>query len=834
MNVREQIMDFMREAAYKPMDIFQLGNIFGLTRDDVQSLKKILKTMEKEGIIIKNRAGKYGLTDRMGLIKGKFQGHQRGYGFVLPYEDIPDIFIPANNVNGAMNGDIVIAKILKENVEKRKSEGEIVRILERANKTMVGVYEDSRNFGFVVADDKRINDDIFIPKAEKNGAKTGDVVMVEITMWPESRRSPEGKVIEVLGKKGEKGIDILSIIRKYRLPEEFPEKVESFTESIPEEIPESEFKRRRDLTKLRMVTIDGEDAKDLDDAVSIEKLANGNFKLGVHIADVSHYVRENNPLDKEALKRGTSVYLIDRVIPMLPKKLSNGMCSLNPRVDRLALSCFMEVDRSGKVLTHEIVESVIRTSERMTYTDVTKILRDADEQLKKRYDYLVEDFKMMEELCEILNKKRMARGAIDFDFEESKIILNEFGKPIDIRPYERAIANRIIEEFMLICNETVAEHMFWANIPFVYRVHEEPNSEKLAHFYEFIHNLGYTVKHTKEVHPRNLQEILEKVQGKKEETVVSTLLLRSMMQARYSPESLGHFGLAARYYSHFTSPIRRYPDLMIHRIIKEFINGAMTEERVKKLPAIVEYASIQSSETERTAQEAEREVDDLKKAEYMSERIGQIFEGIISSVTSFGFFVELPNTIEGLVHISNLGDDYYFYDERHLYIIGERTKKIFRLGDEVKVKVSKVDIDNREIHFELAEDDQGEDTENFQVEPFEEEQRKKFDGYKILSVEEFEKGLEEDIDDIDLVGDLDAEEELGEDEDDTYKEDFSKYVDEEDIIAAPIKSEENQNRQKGKTLEDFHEEYSEEMSFDFDSKYIVYRNDETNKEDKLD
>ena len=810
----------MREPAYKPMDIFQLTNIFGLGREESESLKKILKSMEKEGIIIRNRAGKYGLTDRMGLIKGRFQGHQKGFGFVIAYEDIPDIFIPANNVNGAMNGDIVIAKVLKENLEKKKSEGEIVRILERANKTIVGVYEDSRNFGFVVADDKRINDDIFIPKGEKNGAKTGDVVMVEITMWPESRRSPEGKVIEVLGKKGEKGIDILSIIRKYRLPEEFPEKVETFTESIPEEIPESEYSRGRDLTKLRMVTIDGEDAKDLDDAVSIEKLPNGNFKLGVHIADVSHYVRENNPLDKEALKRGTSVYLIDRVIPMLPKKLSNGMCSLNPRVDRLALSCFMDIDHNGKVLTHEIVESVIRTSERMTYTDVTKILRDDDEELKKRYDYLVDDFKNMEALCEILNKKRMARGAIDFDFEESKIILNEFGKPIDVRPYERAIANRIIEEFMLICNETVAEHIFWANIPFVYRVHEEPNSEKLSHFYEFIHNLGYTVKHTKEVHPRNLQEILEKVQGKKEETVVSTLLLRSMMQARYSPESLGHFGLAARYYCHFTSPIRRYPDLIIHRIIKEYITGAMSEARVKKLPAIVEYASIQSSETERIAQEAEREVDDLKKAEYMSDRVGQVFEGMISSVTSFGFFVELPNTIEGLVHISNLGDDYYFYDERHLYIIGERTKKIYRLGDDIKVKVSKVDIDNREIHFELAEIEQDEEVNAFDFEVSEEEPKKTFGNYKILSVEEFEREFENDIDDIGLVGDIDPEEEL-EVEGDPYKEDYSKYIDEED-------------ERIEKPVEGFNEGYSEEMSFDFDSKYVKYRKDESNKEDKLD
>ena len=451
-----------------------------------------------------------------------------------------------------------------------------------------------------------------------------------------------------------------------------------------------------------MVTIDGEDAKDLDDAVSIEKLDNGKYKLGVHIADVSHYVREKNPLDKEALKRATSVYLIDRVIPMLPKKLSNGICSLNPKVDRLALSCFMTIDNKGKVCDHEIAETVIRTSERMTYTDVTKILKDNDEELIKKYDYLVDDFKTMEELCLILRDKRMRRGAIDFEFEESKIILNQNGKPIDIKPYEREIANRIIEEFMLVCNETIAEHMFWTNLPFVYRVHENPDEEKLDRFREFVYNLGYTMKATQDIHPRILQEVLEKVKGKKEETVVSTLLLRSMMKAKYTPECTSHFGLAARYYCHFTSPIRRYPDLQIHRIIKEHINGKIDDKRSQRLAAIVEIAAKQSSEMERLAEEAEREVDDLKKAEYMMDRIGEEFEGIISSVTSFGIFVELPNTIEGLVHITDLDDDYYIYDEQHLLLLGQRTKNVYRLGDEVKVRCSRVDIDNREIFFDIV------------------------------------------------------------------------------------------------------------------------------------
>ncbi|NSJ92233.1 ribonuclease R, partial [Coprococcus sp. MSK.21.13] len=591
----------------------------------------------------------------------------------------------------------------KEIKEGKRSEGEVIRILDRVNKTVIGSFEDSKNFGFVVPDEKRIYQDIYIPKGNTMGAHSGDIVIAEITKWPEKRRSPEGKIVEILGKKGEKGIDILTIIKKYNLPEEFPEKVQKYTENIPDEIKEEEYNNRMDLRDKKIITIDGEDAKDLDDAISIEKLPNGNFYLGVHIADVSHYVKEKNPLDKEALKRGTSVYLVDRVIPMLPKKLSNGICSLNPKVDRLTLSCFMEIDKTGKVLNHKVVESVINSSERMTYTDVNKILKDNDQQLIKKYDYLMENFKLMEELCKILYKKRINRGAIDFDFEECKIILDEEGKPVEIKPYEREIGNRIIEEFMLVCNETIAEYMFWANIPFVYRIHEEPDSEKLQHFNEFVYNLGYSIKYSKEIHPKALQEVVEKVKGKKEETVINTLLLRSLKQAKYSPECVGHFGLAARYYCHFTSPIRRYPDLIIHRIIKEYIKGRTTEKRIKKLEGEVAYASVQSSEMERLAEEAEREVDDLKKAEYMSERIGEVYDGIISSVTAFGLFVELPNTVEGLVHISTLLDDYYVYDERGLRLIGEKTKKIYRLGDEVKIKVDKVDLDSYEVYFALIE-----------------------------------------------------------------------------------------------------------------------------------
>ncbi|QGU96033.1 ribonuclease R [Clostridium bovifaecis] len=733
MNIKKVLLDFMREQAYKPMDIQELGKVFGISKNEMKAFKDILKTMEREGSIVKNQTNHYGLPEKMGLVVGRLQGHQKGFGFVIPDDESPDVFVISTSMNGAMHGDKVVAQVLKVQNKGKKREGEIVKVIERANQKIIGVYEASKNFGFVVPEEKRISQDIFIAKEDVNGAASGDVVIVEITDWPEKRRNPEGKIVEILGKKGERGIDILTIIKKYKLPEEFPAKVQSYAFNIPEEIPEEEYKSREDLRGIKMVTIDGEDAKDLDDAVSIERLPNGNYYLGVHIADVSHYVKEKNPLDKEALKRATSVYLLTKVIPMLPKELSNGICSLNPQVDRLAMTCFMEINDQGKVVDYRITKSVIKTNERMTYTNVTKILKDHDEELMKRYDYLIDDFKMMEELCEILYKKRLRRGAIDFDFEESKIILDDNDKPVDIRPYEREVANRIIEEFMLIANETVAEHMFWTKLPFVYRVHEDPDEEKLQRFREFAYNLGYFVKASNDIHPKALQQIIEAVKGKKEETVVNTLLLRSLKQARYAPECVGHFGLAAKYYCHFTSPIRRYPDLIIHRIIKESLYGNINEDRFRQLEKAVDYASTQSSDMERLAMEAEREVDDLKKAEYMSGKIGEEYEGIVSSVTNFGMFIELPNTVEGLVHISNMDDDYYVYDEVHLCLIGERTKNRYRLGDEVKVKVAKVDMGSYEIYFDLVKDEKAEDEDNLPKIPIGK-----------LSEEEIQQSLEEE------------------------------------------------------------------------------------------
>ena len=703
---RERVLAFMREEAYNPMTDHELAVIFNLKENDIGSFYTVLDDMEKKGEIIKTKKNRYAAPERMNLMVGKLQMHTKGFGFILSeLEGYADVFIPATDMNGAMHNDRVIGRITRKSADGKKSEGEIIRIIARANDEIVGTYEGSKNFGFVVADDQRINMDIYIPKSEVNGAKEGFKVIAKITKWPEPRRNPEGTIIEVLGHKDDVGTDIISIIKKHKLPEEFPKKVEEAAAAIEETIQDEEIGRRRDLRDERIVTIDGADAKDLDDAVSVKKLDNGNYLLGVHIADVTHYVKEMSPLDKEALKRATSVYLVDRVIPMLPKKLSNGVCSLHPKVNRLTLSVNMEIDKKGKVVKHDIYESIIKTSERMTYTDVSDILENKDDEaLQKKYDYLIEDFKIMEELALILRKRRDARGSIDFDFDESKIILDENGRPVEIKKAERRIANKIIEEFMLLCNETVAEHYHLADTPFVYRIHEDPDSEKIEAFNKFIHNFGYHLKGiTNEVHPTALQDLVKKVEGKKEEKIINTLMLRALKKARYSPDNSGHFGLAAHNYCHFTSPIRRYPDLQIHRIIKESLQGKIAGKRIKKLKEIVATAALISSEREKLAMEAERETDDLKKAEYMTYHIGEEFDGIISSVMSFGMFVELENTIEGLVRISSLVDDYYIFDADNYLFRGDRTKKTFRIGDPVRIKVIKADISQKQIDFMLIQ-----------------------------------------------------------------------------------------------------------------------------------
>jgi ribonuclease R len=707
---KERIVAFMKEDAYKPLLFKELAAVLDVPKDDFEEFKSIIEDLENEGKIFKTHKDRYGVPERMNLIVGRMQGNERGFGFVIPDDhDTGDVFISADDLNGAMHNDRVIARVNKKLVTDKRAEGEVLRILQRANSTIVGTFENSKYFGFVVPDNKRISSDIFIPKDEFNKAKPGQKVIAEIIKWPEKRRNAEGKIVEIIGDKDEPGADILSIIRTYNLNEEFPEDVVKQAEAVSDTVTEDMIGDRRDLRQLRMVTIDSEDARDLDDAVSLEFLPDGKYRLGVHIADVSHYVTEGSPLDKEAIKRGTSVYLVDRVIPMLPRKLSNGICSLNPKVDRLAFTVMMDIDSTGKVVAHEIFDSVININERMTYKNVYKILVENDEDLIKQYDYLVDDFKNMEKLAMILRQKRFSRGAIDFDFEEAKIILDEKGKPVDVKRYEITIANKIIEEFMLACNETVAEHFYWANVPFVYRVHEDPDTDKIATFAEFVHNLGYTLKGINKIHPKALQELLSKVKGTREERIISTVMLRSLSKARYSNQSLGHFGLAAKYYSHFTSPIRRYPDLIIHRIMKEFLKGRMNEARIEQLNDTLPDTSRLCSERERAAEEAERETEDLKKVEYMKAHEGEIFEGVIANVTNFGMFIEMENTIEGLVRMSNMEDDYYIYNEKQFCLVGERTRKTYRIGDVVRVKLAKADIATRKIDFVLVENENAEE-----------------------------------------------------------------------------------------------------------------------------
>lgn len=712
---KQLLLDFMQNKDYNPLKIKELSIILQVPNKERMILEQALNELIDEGKVIKTKRGKYAIPESLNMVIGKFQGNAKGYGFlILDEADAKDIFIPSEGLNGAMHKDRVLCKITKPAINGKRAEGEVVQIIERGSDKIVGTYEQSKFFGFVIPDDKNFAKDIFIPKGDNLGAVTGHKVVVKITDWGKDRRNPEGEVIEILGHINDPKTDILAIIRQFDMSTDFPEEVMEQINSVPEEVEEEASKNREDLRSIRMVTIDGEDAKDLDDAISLEKLPNGLYRLGVHIADVTHYVKENTPLDNEALNRATSVYLVDRVIPMLPHKLSNGICSLNAGVDRLALSCIMDIDKNGIVQAHRISETLINIDERMTYTNVKKILVDQDTELMDKYKDYIDFFKLMEELCIILGNKRDKRGAIDFDFEEAKIILDKEGHPIDIRVYERNIATRIIEEFMLVCNETIAEDYFWQGTPFIYRSHQDPDPEKILKLSTFIHNFGYRIKGATNIHPKDLQKILSDIEGKPEEHVISRLLLRSMQQARYTSNNDGHFGLAAKYYCHFTSPIRRYPDLQIHRIIKANLNGKLNEKYQgslkKKMPDVAKHCSIR----ERTAEEAERQTEQLKKVEYMKDKIGEVYDGIISGITSWGMYVELPNTVEGLVHVTEMDDDYYIFDEQHYLFIGERRKKIYRLGDQVKVKLIKADTIQRTIDFSLEISD--EDTEEKDIE----------------------------------------------------------------------------------------------------------------------
>lgn len=701
--LKEKLLGLLNDDAYNPLKKEELANIFDIHHTEMPMFYNFLDELEEDGYITKTKKGKITTYKKLGYFVGKFIAHQKGFGFVESEDDFKrDLFIPKDEVNTAMHNDIVVAEIIKEETDEKRAEGTIIKILQREVTKVVGVFEESKSFGFVVPDEKKFNKDVYIPKRYFSGAKSGDKVVCKITVYPMEGRKPEGKIIEILGKKGTKEAEILSIIKAHELPEKFPQKVIKEAEDVAVEIPKEEIERRLDIRHLNIFTIDGEDAKDLDDAISIEILENGNYNLGVHIADVTHYVKEKSKLDKEALKRATSVYLVDTVIPMLPKVLSNGMCSLNPNEDKLTLSVFMEIDKNGKVVKYDIKETIINSKARMTYTEVSDILEKGDEDLKKKYENILDDFYNAQDLAKILSKRRTQRGSIDFDFPEAKIILNEDGTVNDIKHYERRISNRIIEEFMLVTNETVAEHYFWLNIPFVYRIHEVPSKEKMEELSKFVSTFGYTIKgDLDDVHPKALQKIVEDIKGKKEEDAISTIMLRSLRQARYSPECSGHFGLAAKYYSHFTSPIRRYPDLQIHRIIKEQLNNKINQKRIEQLTNIVDYSSTISSEKERKAELVERDVKDYYKALFMSDKIGQEFEGVVSSVTSFGMFIELDNTVEGLVRLANISDDYYIFDESTYTIIGEATKKTYKIGDTVNIRVAKVNADLKEIDFEF-------------------------------------------------------------------------------------------------------------------------------------
>ncbi|MFQ9650601.1 MAG: ribonuclease R [Enterocloster sp.] len=721
----------MNDKSYVPMKAKELAMLLGIPKSQRDELTQVLDYLVSEGRIGISKKGKYGKPEVFS-VNGIFCGHPKGFGFVTVEGMEQDVFIPEDRTGAALHGDRV--QIVVESQDRgsgRRAEGSVLKVLEHANKEVVGYYQKSKGFGFVIPDNQKISKDIFIPQGCDMGAVTGHKVVARIKEFGDANHKPEGVVTEILGHVNDPGTDILSIVRAYGLPEEFPPEVMDEVEGCPDEVAVPGMTRdeetwdgpygigdltspadwtgdlagRLDLRGLRTVTIDGEDAKDLDDAVTLCRDGQGGYILGVHIADVSHYVKEGRPLDKEALKRGTSVYLVDRVIPMLPHKLSNGICSLNAGTDRLALSCIMELDAQGNVLDHKIAETVIHVDRRMTYTAVNAIVTDGDEAVMAEYEGFVPMFMLMKEVSDILREKRKKRGAIDFDFPESKIILDAQGKPLEIKPYERNAATKIIEDFMLAANETVAEDYFWQSLPFLYRTHDNPDPEKMKQLGTFIHNFGYFIRLQQgEIHPKELQKLLDKIEGTPEEVLLSRLTLRSMKQAKYTTLCSGHFGLAARYYTHFTSPIRRYPDLQIHRIIKESLKGGLGDKRAGHYEAILPGVAMQTSALERRAEEAERETDKLKKCEYMSRFIGQEFDGVISGVTNWGLYVELPNTVEGLVRISELRDDYYIFDEQHYELVGEMTRKTFKLGQPIRVQVASTDRLLRTVDFILPRD----------------------------------------------------------------------------------------------------------------------------------
>lgn len=702
---KKTILELVDSEFYVPMKEKELAIFLQAAPQERADLKRVLQELLEEGGLQITKRGRYlkGEGKKAQLV-GTFIGNARGFGFVEIAQRAQDLFIPQDCTAGAFHMDRVEVELLKEQQGKRQ-EARVVKILEHGISRIVGVFEKSRTFGFVIPDNDKLGADIFVPLERSKGAVDGHKVVVELTDYGDGRHKPEGKVVEILGHVNDPGVDILSVVRSYDLPMEFPEKVLGQAQRLNRDVSQADMEGRRDLRGIRMVTIDGEDAKDLDDAVHVTKEGE-NYHLGVHIADVTNYVQGNSALDREALKRGTSVYLVDRVIPMLPHALSNGICSLNQGADRLALSCLMTISPEGKVINYEIVESVIHVDRRMTYTAVKKILEDEDEETIREYGELVPMFRLMRELSHILRQRRKKRGSIDFDFPESKILLDERGVPVAIKPYERNTATRIIEDFMLLANETVAQHFYWLDLPFVYRTHESPDPEKILKLGTFINNFGYHIKRKtgdSEIHPKEIQKLLGRIEGTDEEALIARLTLRSMKQAKYTVNCTGHFGLACDYYCHFTSPIRRYPDLQIHRIIKDQLRGRMSGEKAARYREILPEVAKHSSEMERRADEAERETEKQKKVQYMEERIGNIYEGVISGITAWGIYVELPNTVEGMIHVSKLEGDYFYYREETYEMTGRDTGRTFKLGEKVRIAVNGVDRMSKTIDFVLAD-----------------------------------------------------------------------------------------------------------------------------------
>ena len=703
MTKKEQIiLEFMKDPKYVPMKAKEIATILGVPKKDMDNFKKALDNLEMEFKIGKNKKNRYRVIEE-NFEQGTFRRNQKGFGFVKLENRDDEIYISKENTNNALNGDRVIVEILEEKNKIKNAEGKIKRIVKHEKDTVVGTFQNNKTFGFVVPDDRSFGTDIFISKSNFGKARNNHKVLVQITKYPQKGKKAEGKIIEVLGEPNQAGIDMLSLIKEYNLPSVFPEAVIEEAKKCGNKIDKKDIPNRVDLRDDVIFTIDGEDAKDLDDAVKVSKLENGNYKLDVHIADVSYYVKDGSVLDREALLRGTSIYMLGRVIPMLPRELSNGICSLNAGEDRFTLSCTMEIDKNGKVISSEVYKAIINVTERMNYKDVQKILDRADKKVLKKYEKYLKDFELMKELAEILKEKRMNQGYLNLEIPESKIDLDINGKVTNIEKYETSFSNEIIEQFMLTANESIAEKFYWLQAPFIYRVHEEPDIEKVKELNKFLFNFKMKVKITNDkVYPKEFSKVLEEVKGKAKEKVISNLILRTLKVARYEAQNLGHFGIASNYYCHFTSPIRRYPDLFIHRVISKYLenNYNIDDRWIENYEQKAEYSAKQSSEREKIATKVERESEDLKKAEYMEGKIGQEYEGIISSVTQFGVFVELPNTVEGLIRFENLGDEYFIYDEDRKILIGEKTKQTYSIGDKIKIRVISASKALRQIDFE--------------------------------------------------------------------------------------------------------------------------------------